>query len=62
MNDVIEQLTLPEASNVLAALKRMESSRFQIVFVLDEAGHLLGLITNGGLRRHMLAGGVPPIP
>lgn len=57
MNDVIEQLTLPEASNVLAALKRMESSRFQIVFVLDEAGHLLGLITNGDLRRHMLAGG-----
>ena len=57
MNDAIEQLTLQYGSNVLNALKCMESSRFQIVFVLDEAGHLLGLITNGDLRRHMLAGG-----
>lgn len=57
MNDIIEQLTLPSTSDVLGALKRMESSRFQIVFVLDEAGHLIGLITNGDLRRHLLAGG-----
>ena len=57
MNDLIEQLTLLAASNVLAALKRMESSRFQIVFVLSEAGILIGLITNGDLRRHLLAGG-----
>jgi D-glycero-alpha-D-manno-heptose-7-phosphate kinase len=57
LNDLIEQLTLPNTSNVLAALKRMESNRFQIVFVLDEAGTLIGLITNGDLRRHMLAGG-----
>ena len=57
MNDLIEQLTLLASSNVLAALKRMESSRFQIVFVLSEAGILIGLITNGDLRRHLLAGG-----
>ena len=35
----------------------MESSRFQIVFVLDEFKVLLGLITNGDIRRHLLAGG-----
>jgi len=35
----------------------MESSRFQIVFVLDENKVLLGLITNGDIRRHLLAGG-----
>ncbi len=57
MNGVIEQLTLSFESDVLAALKRMESSRFQIVFVLDNTNHLLGLITNGDLRRHMLGGG-----
>lgn len=57
MNDLIEQLTLLATSNVLAALKHMESSRFQIVFVLNEAGILIGLITNGDLRRHLLAGG-----
>ena len=56
MNDLIEQLTLASTSNVLGALKRMESSRFQIVFVLDEVGVLIGLITNGDLRRHLLAG------
>ncbi len=42
---------------ILAAIQRMESSRFQIVFVVDESGHLLGLITNGDLRRHLLSGG-----
>jgi D-glycero-alpha-D-manno-heptose-7-phosphate kinase len=35
----------------------MESSRFQIVFVLNDDSYLLGLITNGDLRRHLLAGG-----
>lgn len=57
MNELIEQLTLLCTRDVLAALKRMESSRFQIVFVIDELGLLLGLITNGDLRRHLLAGG-----
>jgi len=57
LNNLIEQLTLAATSNVLAALKRMESSRFQIVFVLDESGILVGLITNGDLRRHLLVGG-----
>jgi D-glycero-alpha-D-manno-heptose-7-phosphate kinase len=57
LNELIEQLTLLCTRDVLAALKRMESSRFQIVFIVDEAGLLLGLITNGDLRRHLLAGG-----
>jgi D-glycero-alpha-D-manno-heptose-7-phosphate kinase len=57
LNELIEQLTLLCTFNVLAALKRMESSRFQIVFVVDETGLLLGLITNGDLRRHLLGGG-----
>ena len=57
MNEIIAQLTLPCTSDVLAALKRMEASRFQIVFVLEEDGRLLGLITNGDLRRHLLGRG-----
>ncbi len=57
MNELIEQLTLLCTRDVLAALKRMESSRFQIVFVVDDSGLLLGLMTNGDLRRHLLAGG-----
>jgi len=42
---------------ILAAVERMESSRFQVVFVVDEFGHLMGIITNGDLRRHLLNGG-----
>lgn len=57
MNELLVQLTLLCTHDVLSALKRMESSRFQIVFVVDDLGRLLGLITNGDLRRHLLDGG-----
>jgi D-glycero-alpha-D-manno-heptose-7-phosphate kinase len=57
LNELIEQLTVVDSDNVLAALRRMESSRFQIVFVVDTHWVLVGLITNGDLRRHLLAGG-----
>lgn len=57
MNDLIEQLTMLCTQVILAAIERMESSRFQIVFIVDESGHLLGLITNGDLRRHLLHSG-----
>lgn len=57
MNELIEQLTMLCTQVILAAIERMESSRFQIVFVVNETGHLLGLITNGDLRRHLLHGG-----
>jgi len=57
LNELVERLTLPSSSDVRSALERMESSRFQIVFVLDENKVLLGLITNGDIRRHLLSGG-----
>jgi D-glycero-alpha-D-manno-heptose-7-phosphate kinase len=57
LNELIEQLTMLSTQVILAAIERMESSRFQVVFVVDETGHLLGLITNGDLRRHLLHGG-----
>ena len=57
MNDLIEQLTILCTQCVLAAVQRLEGSRFQIVFVVDASGQLLGLITNGDLRRHLLHGG-----
>jgi D-glycero-alpha-D-manno-heptose-7-phosphate kinase len=57
LNDLIEQLTILSTKAVLAAIERMEFSRFQIVFVVDEVGHLKGLITNGDLRRYLIQGG-----
>jgi len=57
VNDLTDHLTMLCTQDVLAAVERMESSRFQIVFIVDEYDHLLGLITNGDLRRHLLHGG-----
>lgn len=57
MNDIVRAITVSCNDTLLAAITRMESSRFQIVFVVDEQQVLVGLITNGDLRRHLLAGG-----
>jgi D-glycero-alpha-D-manno-heptose-7-phosphate kinase len=57
LNELVDQLTVLASHDVLSALQRIESSRFQIVFVVDERRVLRGLITNGDLRRHLLAGG-----
>ena len=57
MNNLTEQLTMLCTQVVLVAIERMEFSRFQIVFIVDEEGHLKGLITNGDLRRHLIHGG-----
>jgi D-glycero-alpha-D-manno-heptose-7-phosphate kinase len=57
LNELVERLALSHSSTVLDALMRMEASRFQVVFVIDADRVLRGLITNGDLRRHLLAGG-----
>lgn len=57
MNLLIEQLTVRADAAILPAIDRIESSRFQTVFVVDEYGYLKGLITNGDLRRYLLNGG-----
>lgn len=57
MNEMIRGITLNCNDNILAAITLMESSRFQIVLVVDEQQVLVGVITNGDLRRHLLAGG-----
>jgi D-glycero-alpha-D-manno-heptose-7-phosphate kinase len=57
MNKYVDEMILTAASTVLEAIERVEASRFQIAFVVDDLHHLQGLITNGDLRRHLLAGG-----
>lgn len=57
MKDLTQTLTVLKTQGVLHALERMEKSRFQIVFVVDEEGYLLGVITNGDLRRYLINGG-----
>ncbi len=57
MHDYVDNMILNAASKVLEAVETVEASRFQIAFIVDVDHHLLGLITNGDLRRYLLAGG-----
>lgn len=57
MNQLIEQLTVRATDGVLSAVDRIEASRFQTVFVINDEGGLVGLITNGDLRRFLINGG-----
>ncbi len=57
MNPLVEQLTVLETKGLLSAIERIESSRLQIVFVVNKESCLRGVITNGDLRRYLLAGG-----
>jgi arabinose-5-phosphate isomerase len=43
----------PAATTMRDALLVMSEKRFGAVGVLDDAGRLIGLITDGDLRRHM---------
>jgi arabinose-5-phosphate isomerase len=47
--------TVPEDSTVAAAIERISSNGFGIVGILDQAGGLTGVITDGDLRRYMQA-------
>jgi len=57
LKHLVEQLVVCGTDALLCAVDRIESSRFQTVFVADENRRLQGLITNGDLRRFLLNGG-----
>lgn len=62
MNSVLERLILHRDEPVLSAVARIESSRFQIVFVVDGERRVQGVMTNGDLRRHLIHGGRTDAP
>ena len=57
MNDLLKDLQVNESDTVLSAVERIESSRIQSVFVVNLDNVLLGIITNGDVRRFLLLGG-----
>jgi len=59
MNEYVDNIILASSNTVLEAIDRVEASRFQIAFIVDQRHHLEGIITNGDLRRHLLSGGQP---
>jgi D-glycero-alpha-D-manno-heptose-7-phosphate kinase len=52
-----KNLCLSAGEAVLQAIDKLETSRIQIAFVLDDHDRLIGVVTNGDIRRHLLEGG-----
>lgn len=57
MNPQFREMCVLDDQAVLRAVNKLESSRIQIAFVLDKTDKLVGVITNGDVRRFLLEGG-----
>jgi D-glycero-alpha-D-manno-heptose-7-phosphate kinase len=57
MNPSFRKMCLRDDESVLQAINRLETSRVHIAFVLDAGERLLGVVTNGDIRRFLLEGG-----
>ena len=53
----LNSILVPPTLTIRNALKQMDSSGGKILFVVDEATRLLGVVTDGNIRRWMLKGG-----
>ena len=56
MGMLVQELSIYEHQSVLDAVKCIESGKLQIAFVVDSDQHLLGVVTNGDIRRYLLQG------
>ena len=47
---------------ILTALAAIDRGAMQIVLVVDQERHLLGVVTDGDIRKHILCGGSLDLP
>ncbi|WP_165491543.1 N-acetylneuraminate synthase family protein [Stutzerimonas kirkiae] len=57
MNPLVDKLSIDESQSVLDALKCLEADPLKIAFVLDGSKCLVGIVTDGDVRRYLLDGG-----
>lgn len=57
MSLLVQTLSIREQQSILDAVECIEAGALQIAFVVDEHMRLLGVVTNGDVRRHLLQGG-----
>jgi D-glycero-alpha-D-manno-heptose-7-phosphate kinase len=57
LNSLLQSLVVRDTDTVLTAIKIIESSRLQSVFVMNRDNVLVGIATNGDVRRYLLHGG-----
>lgn len=56
MNVLLGLLTISPDSSILDAVKKIESGRHKVAFVVSSNSVLLGVITDGDIRRYLLTG------
>ncbi len=57
MRATIEKLLVSRSVSLYAALERLEETEEKILFVVDDSGNLYGTLTDGDVRRWILAKG-----
>ena len=57
MNEQITAFLVGTAATVLQAMRQLEDTAQKILFVVDDGGFLVGSLTDGDIRRWILAGG-----
>lgn len=59
---LINQLRLGAKQSILHAIQCIESDALKIAFVIDDEERLIGVVTDGDVRRYLLNGGQPSQP
>jgi len=57
MNPLAEKLSIRESRSILDAIELHEADPLKTAFVLDAEQRLLGVVTDGDIRRYLLGGG-----
>ena len=55
----IKKYVIASDLTILECINKIEGNNIQTVFVLDGDNKLIGIVTNGDVRRHLLSGGTP---
>ncbi|SDS18529.1 D-glycero-alpha-D-manno-heptose-7-phosphate kinase [Halopseudomonas sabulinigri] len=62
MSRLLDMLTVRVDETILDAVKCIESGDLQIAFVVEAQERLVGVVTNGDVRRYLLQGGDTKLP
>jgi sialic acid synthase SpsE/sugar phosphate isomerase/epimerase len=62
MNPLAQKLSIFQDQSILEAIKLHEADPLKTAFVLDAGQRLVGVVTDGDIRRYLLAGGQPQDP
>lgn len=54
---IIQTITISQAASILDAIKNIEKNKNRAVFVINDAGGIVGVLTDGDVRRHIIAQG-----